>query len=184
MPIWRSALWIRRLAPSTRSLDWTSFSTAKTTPSLTRRPIAVLCMCVCWISTERNLHDVGTIIFTHCYPQLCLHIQLGKRVHQESKLKQINRTEGTSINGVNDRSIESVSILLCFLFFFFNLILTPVPIEVILLNFNEEKKVYSYLRTSLSRTRPRVRQNSVSTRRSGSLVSYIRHSASVSNNVS
>lgn len=40
----RSTVCIRLFAPGNRSLEVTSFSTANTTPSLTRRPIAVLRM--------------------------------------------------------------------------------------------------------------------------------------------
>lgn len=42
MPICLSTVWMRRLAPGTRSFEWMSFSTARTTPSWTLRPIAVL----------------------------------------------------------------------------------------------------------------------------------------------
>jgi len=38
----RSTVCIRRLAPGRRSFEVTSFSTARTTPSFTRIPIAVL----------------------------------------------------------------------------------------------------------------------------------------------
>jgi hypothetical protein len=41
-PMCRSTVWIRRLAPGTKSFECTSFSTANTIPSFTRRPIAVL----------------------------------------------------------------------------------------------------------------------------------------------
>jgi len=41
-PMCLSTVCIRRFAPGRRSLDVTSFSTARTTPSFTRIPIAVL----------------------------------------------------------------------------------------------------------------------------------------------
>ncbi len=44
-PAWRSTLWIRRLDFSTSSLETTSFSTARTTPSLHLMPSAVLRWC-------------------------------------------------------------------------------------------------------------------------------------------
>lgn len=60
MPICLSIDCIRLFAPGTRSLEWMSFSTAKTTPSFTRRPIAVL---------TRNTQDKrpvsGYVIQTH-----------------------------------------------------------------------------------------------------------------------
>ena len=41
-PMCLSIVCMRLLASGTRSLEWTSFSTASTTPSFTRRPMAVL----------------------------------------------------------------------------------------------------------------------------------------------
>ena len=41
IPACKSTVAILLLAPGTRSFDWTSFSTARTTPSLHRRPITV-----------------------------------------------------------------------------------------------------------------------------------------------
>jgi hypothetical protein len=41
IPACRSTVAILLLAPGTSSFDWTSFSTARTTPSLHRRPITV-----------------------------------------------------------------------------------------------------------------------------------------------
>lgn len=69
-PTCLSTVCIRRFALGRRSFEVTSFSTARTTPSLTRRPIAVLRTLEC--SQTQMVEDTR-----HCR-RLCRHIRLGR----------------------------------------------------------------------------------------------------------
>lgn len=101
-PICRSTVCIRWFAPGKRSLDVTNFSTARTTPSFTRRPIAVLGASdtkdCCWCTL-------------HCL-LLYTHTQLEKVDHPVNVRKtcwaRVYRRENTVVKVIarTDRSLD------------------------------------------------------------------------------